>query len=129
LKTSSRSHLLALLSRSATWSLWPSNSSEPERDLDLERDLLLGLRELLLGVRDLLLGLRDLLLGERDLFLSRDLDLDLLDLGLPVLDLVLALQSGDPDFDLVFALPLPPAELGLIGDLTGDLTGLGEAMV
>ena len=53
LKISSRSHLLARLSRSATCSLWPSSSSS-EADLDLvplllpERDLRRGLRDLLL---------------------------------------------------------------------------------
>ena len=60
----------------------------------------------------------------RDLRLSRDLvDLDLLDLqdlGLPVLDLVLALESGEPDCDLVLALALAedPGR--------GDGAGLGE---
>jgi len=75
LKTSSRSHLLALLSRSATWSLCPSISSDCDPDLDLLRP-----------DRDLRRRLRNLLLGEGEVGLS----LDLLDLTLPVLDLVLA---------------------------------------
>ena len=84
---------MALLSRSATWSLIPSISGLG----DLVGDLL--------GDLDDLLGL-DL---DRDR-LGLDLDL-LLDLGLPVLDLVLALESGDPDFDLVLALSPPEADL------------------
>ena len=86
---------MALLSRSATWSLIPSISGLGDLVGDLLGDLDL----------DDLLGL-DL---DRDR-LGLDLDL-LLDLGLPVLDLVLALESGDPDFDLVLALSPPEADL------------------
>jgi len=102
------SRLVALLSRSATWSLIPSISGLG----DLVGDLL--------GDLDL-----DDLLG---LDLDRDrLGLDLLlDLGLPVLDLVLALESGDPDFDLVLALSPPEADLErLLPLIVGDVEGPG----
>ena len=79
-------------------SLCPSISST-EGDLDLLGDI-----EYLLG--DLLLDLDLDLRGVLDL--RRGLDLLLsLDLGLLVLDLVLALGSGDPDLDLVLGLPDP----------------------
>ena len=83
MKHSSRSRLLALLSRSATWSRLPSRSGDGVRDLE---DLLPGDREYLRGDRDLRYDLLLLLLR-----------------GLPVRDLVLArpLESGDPDLDLV----------------------------
>ena len=84
MKQSSRSRLLALVSRSATWSRLPSRSGDGVRDLE---DLLPGDREYLRGDRDL----------RYDLLLLR---------GLPVRDLVLArpLESGDPDLDLVLGL-------------------------
>jgi len=104
------SRLVALLSRSATWSLIPSISGLGDLVGDLLGDLDL----------DDLLGL-DL---DRDR-LGLDLDL-LLDLGLPVLDLVLALESGDPDFDLVLALSPPEADLErLLPLIVGDAEGPG----
>ena len=86
MKPSSRSRLLAVLSRSATWSRLPSRSGEGVRDLE---DLLPGDQEYLRGDRDLRYDLLLLLLR-----------------GLPVRDLVLArpLESGDPDLDLVLGL-------------------------
>jgi len=58
----------------------------------------------------------------------------LLDRGLPVRDLVLALESGDPDFERVLGRPETDLErlrlLPLAGESTGssgggDLAGLG----
>ena len=101
---SSRSLLEALLSRSATWSLWLSISGDPLRD----RDLLLGERDLLGDLDRRLLDL-----------LSRD---RLRDRGLPVRERVLARESGDPDLDLVLARP-PDIDLDrLLPILAGDLS-------